>query len=152
MMKRILLVMGIFAVLSCSKTYQSSIPERMVYLELDLRFQDKALKAVQAYKIYDQSNIDQAGEMTGFGGVLVYHGLSSDGSDAYYAFDAACPYEANSKTRVEVDADGLYAVCPACQSRFELINGFGNPVSGPAEYNLKPYQVSVEGDKIYIRN
>lgn len=151
-MKRILFVMGIFTVLSCSKTYKSSIPERAVYLELDLRFQDKALKAIQAYKIYDQTNIDQAGEMTGFGGVLVYHGLSSDGSDAYYAFDAACPYESNSNTRVEVDADGVYAVCPKCESRFELLNGFGNPVSGPAEYNLKAYLVSLEGDKIYVRN
>lgn len=151
-MKRILWIIGLFAVLSCTKTYNSSIPERPVYLELDLRFQDKALKGIQAYKIYDQSNIDLAGEITGFAGVLVYHGLSSDGSDAYYAFDAACPYEANSQARVTVDEEGLYAVCPKCESRFELINGIGNPVSGPAEYNLKSYQVTVDGDKIYVRN
>lgn len=152
MWKRMCLVMGLLATFACSKTYKSSIPSYEVYLELDLTYQDKALKAMQAYKIYDQSNIDQAIERTGFGGVLVYHGLSSDGTDAYYAFDAACPHEASRNIRVEVDEDGLYAVCPECNSRFELINGFGNPVSGPAEYNLKPYQVFVEGNKIYVRN
>lgn len=152
MWKRMCLVMGVLATFACSKTYESSIPSYEVYLELDLTYQDKALKAIQAYKIYDRSNIDQEGERTGFGGVLVYHGLGSDGGDAYYAFDAACPHEASRNTRVEVDEDGLYAVCPACNSRFELINGFGNPVSGPAEYNLKAYQVFHEGNKIYVRN
>lgn len=150
--KRMCLVMGLLATFACSKTYNSSIPSYEVYLELDLTYQDKALKAIQAYKIYDQSNIDQAVERTGFGGVLVYHGVSSDGRDAYYAFDAACPHEASRSVRVEVDEDGIYAVCPMCNSKFELLNGFGNPVSGPAEYNLKPYQVIMEGNKIYVRN
>lgn len=145
-------MMGVLAVLSCAKTYNSSIPERMVYLELDLRFEDKALKAIPAYKIYDQNNINPLTEIAGFGGVLVYHGLSSDGPDAYYAFDAACPYEANSQTRVTMEEDGLHAVCPKCESQFDLSFGSGNPVSGPAEYNLKSYQVTVDGDKIYVRN
>lgn len=148
-------IAGLFfllGVLSCSKTYESSIPYRQVNLELNLTYQDKALKSVQAYKIYTQDNIDQAGELTGFGGVLVYHGLDSNGADAYYAFDAACPYEADRYTTVGVDEDGIYAVCPKCHSRYELLNGFGNPVSGPAEYGLKTYQVFIKGNKIYVQN
>ncbi len=137
---------------SCSKTYESSIPYRQVNLELDLTYQDKALKAVQAYKIYTPQNIYQAGELTGFGGVLVYHGLDNNGGDAYFAFDAACPYEADKNTIVTVDEDAVYAVCPKCQSRYELLNGFGNPVSGPATYTLKAYQVHVNGNKIYVQN
>lgn len=149
------IIAGLFlavAGLSCSKTYESSIPYRQVNLELDLSYQDKALKAVQAYKIYTQDNIDQAGELTGFGGVLVYHGLDNAGGDAYYAFDAACPYEADKNTIVAVDDDAVYAVCPKCHSRYELLNGIGNPVSGPAEYTLKSYQVFSKGSKIYVQN
>lgn len=152
MWKRICLVMGLLATFACSKTYNTSIPSYEVYLELDLTYEDKALKAPYAYKIYDQHNINQMIERTGFGGVLVYHGLSGDGTETYYAFDAACPHEANRDVRVEVDEDGLHFVCPKCNSKFNLQFGGGYRVSGPAEENLKRYQVIMEGNKIYVRN
>lgn len=151
-MKRILACLLLLTVFSCTKTIESGIPYRPVYLELDLTYQDKALKASYASKIYTQKNIDQKVEQTGFGGVLVYHGLSSNGTDAYYAFDAACPYEAQSNITVAVDKDGIYAVCPKCGSKYELLNGLANPVEGPAERYLQPYPVTMDGDKIYIRN
>ena len=148
--------LGALLLLSCSDTTERRIPYRAVYLELDLTYQDKALNAIQAYKIYTQRDVDQAGEQTGFGGVLVFHGLSSTGStDTFYAFDAACPYEASSSVRVEVDESAVYAVCPQCGSRFEILNGIGNPVEGPAaeaKYRLQTYTVSGNGDKIYIYN
>lgn len=151
-MKRIFACLLLFTILSCSKTIDSGIPYRRVYLELDLTNQDWKLKEAQAYKIFTQQNIDLAGELTGFGGVLVYHGLSSTGSnDAYYAFDAACPNEAQSNITVEVDDAHIYAICPKCSSKYELLNGFGNPVSGPSERGLQRYSVSMIGNKIYIQ-
>lgn len=148
--KRWSILLFVTLALSCTKTYESSIPYRQVNLELDLTFEDKDLKAICAYKIFTQGRY--AGELTGFGGVLVYHGLDNNGGDAYFAFDAACPYEADKNTIVTVDEDAVYAVCPKCQSRYELLNGFGNPVSGPATYTLKAYQVHVNGNKIYVQN
>lgn len=151
-MKRIAVCLLLFITLSCAKTIESGIPYRAVYLELDLTNQDWKLKEVMAYKIYTQKNIDLAGEMTGYGGVLVYHGLSSSGANnTYYAFDAACAYEAQSNIIVDVDNDHVYAVCPKCGSKYELLNGFGNPVSGPAERNLQRYPVSAQGNKLYVR-
>ena len=89
--RRIFPLLILFTLLSCADTIETRIPYRVVYLELDLTYQDKALNAIQAYKIYTSKDVDQAGEQTGFGGVLVYHGLSSNGTGAFFAFDAACP-------------------------------------------------------------
>jgi nitrite reductase/ring-hydroxylating ferredoxin subunit len=136
---------------SCNKAYVSSIPDYPVYLELDLTFEDKDLLPISAYKIFTPGNINQDVERTGFGGVLVYHGLNSAGTDAYYAFDTACPYEVSRTTTVTVSDDALFAVCPKCQSRYELLNGIGNPVNGPSREQLKFYRVSVGGNKIYVR-
>lgn len=135
--------------LSCTKTYESNIPYRQVNLELDLTFEDKDLKSISAYKIFTQGRY--AGESTGFGGVLVYH--SPDEGGTYYAFDAACPYEANKNTLVTVDEGGICAFCPKCHSRYNLLDGgAGNPESGPSKYPLKAYRVFVNGNKIYVQN
>lgn len=138
---------------SCDKKYISSIPDYPVYLELDLNFEDKDLIPVQAYKIFTSANINQAVERVGYGGVLVYHGLSNTaGTDAYYAFDLSCPHEASRTVTVEVDENSVYAVCPKCGSQFELLNGIGNRISGPTDEYLKSYQVSVSGNRIIVRN
>lgn len=71
--RRIFPLLILFTLLSCADTIETRIPYRIVSLELDLTYQDKALNAIQAYKIYTQANIDQDREQTGFGGVLVYH-------------------------------------------------------------------------------
>ena len=145
----------LLALLACTEKIEIRIPPRPVYLELDIDFQDKALKAIQAHKIYTEKDTDQEGERTGFGGVLVFHGLSSNGSDTFYAFDAACPHEASPNVRVAIDESAVYAICPKCGSKFEVLNGFGNPVAGPCaqeKQGLKRYKVSVERNKIYIFN
>lgn len=154
-MRRILLLLLVFTGLSCADTIETRIPYRPVNLELDLTYQDKALNAIQAYKLYTQQNVDQANERTGFGGVLVYHGLSGSGTGAFYAFDAACPHEASQSVLVEVDEAAIYAICPTCGSKFELLNGLGNPVEGPCaeeKQALQQYPVSMNGNKIYVHN
>jgi len=151
-MKRTFLALILFALSACEATQRSSIPDYPVYLELDLTFEDRDLIPIQASKIYTQRNINQAVEQTGYGGVLIYHGINSVGGSAYYAFDAACPNEASSAVTVAVDKDQVYAVCPQCHSQYELLNGIGNPVSGPSKERLKPYNVFQSGQIIYIRN
>jgi nitrite reductase/ring-hydroxylating ferredoxin subunit len=152
-MKRLLplLCLTALALCACDKTHLSNIPNRPVYLELDLTFEDKDPLPASAYKIYTPQNINQHIEQTGFGGVLVYHGLNGLGTDAYYAFDIACPYEASRSATIRVDDDRLHATCPQCESKYELLFGLGNPVSGPARERLKPYPVSISGNKLYVR-
>ena len=141
--------------LACSETIEMRIPVRPVSLELDLTYQDTALNAIQGWKIYRQQDVDQAGEYTGFGGVLVYHGLDASGGDSFYAFDAACPYEASSSVLIGVDESAVYGICPQCGSKFELLNGIGNPVEGPAaqeRFQLKRYQTERTGNTIHVFN
>jgi nitrite reductase/ring-hydroxylating ferredoxin subunit len=142
-----LLCLPALCTLSCEKSYLSSIPDYPVYLALDLTFEDKGLLPVSAYKIYTPANINQATEKTGFGGVLVYHGI-----DSYYAFDTACPHEANRSVTVEVDDNHLYATCPKCHTQYDLLSGMGNPVSGPGREQLKPYRVRQNGNILYVEN
>lgn len=141
--------------LACSEKIEMRIPVRPVNLELDLTYQDKALNAIQGWKIYRQKDVDQAGEYTGFGGVLVYHGLNASGGNSFYAFDAACPYEASSSITIEVDESAIYGICPKCGSKYELLNGIGNPVEGPAaqeRFQLQRYQTEQVGTRIHIHN
>lgn len=147
-MKRLFALVLLFSMLSCEKSYESLIPFAAVRLELDIYFQDKVLSPIMGYKIYTQENVDQAGELTGYGGVLVYHAVD----DQYYAFDVACPHEVKRDTKVHVDSDGLYAVCDKCGSKFDLAYGIGNPVSGPSQYALQCYTVMMNGYKIIVTN
>jgi nitrite reductase/ring-hydroxylating ferredoxin subunit len=153
-MKRLLLCLLALAATACEKPYVSSIPYARVNLELDLNFEDKDLLPPLAFKLYTPQNINQAGELTGFGGVLVYHGINALGTDAYYAFDAACPHEASRSVTVEVTDDHLYALCPRCHTRYDLLSGIGNPVEGPGKEQLKSYNVRFLADRniIHITN
>lgn len=155
-MKRIIFCLVVFLLFACNKTHVSTIPNFPVYLELDLTYEDKDLIRLQAHKIYTHASINQyVGVFSvGFGGVLVYHGIDT-GSGEYFAFDAACPFEANRSTLIEVESDEVFAVCPKCNSKFELLNGIGNPVSGPANdegYYLKKYAVTHTGNKLIVRD
>ena len=144
----------LLALLACTEKIELRIPYRRVSLRLYLDFQDKALRVPQSYKIYTNKNVDEADEYTGFGGVLVYHGIAYNGTE-YHAFDAACPHEAMPNVIVNVDETGIFAICPKCGSKFDLLEGFGIPVAGPCAEErqpLKRYKVEQEKNKIYIFN
>ena len=151
-MKRSLLcLLGLLLLCSCDKKYESSIPDTFVDIELYLSQEDWRLTESLSHKTFTQIRPPYI-RAIGFGGVIVYHGLStgSIGND-YYAFDMACPHEAHKGTLVEVDDSNIHAICPKCGSKFELIYGVGNPVSGPAKYPLKTYPTTKIADKLYIR-
>lgn len=68
----------------------------------------------------------------------------------YYAFDAACPYEANGICKVEADASTI-GQCECCGSEYSLFGG-GYPTSGPTTENLKQYRVDLVGGRLWIHN
>ncbi|GHV04040.1 hypothetical protein FACS189416_1550 [Bacteroidia bacterium] len=149
-MKRILLCLLLFSAGSCDSTFRSSIPNSPVYLELDLTFEDKDLVAGMAYKAFTAPR--KASEYIGFGGILVYHGLPDSRGDEYFAFDLACPFEASRSVKVEVDEDHIYAICPKCQTTYELVYGIANPVSGTSKESLKRYTLWKSGNNLFVRN
>lgn len=72
----------------------------------------------------------------GFGGVII----SCEAPGSWYAFDAACTYEASRSCIVE--NDGVLADCPCCGSQFVLLGG-AYPTNPPATLPLKQYNVSL---------
>jgi hypothetical protein len=90
-----------------------------VYLRLDLINRDQILRGTPSYKTFTRSGVDynpQQNERIGIGGLLVVRTPLGE----YCAFDLACPNESNPNrdTIVEVDRDGINAVCPkSCRQR-----------------------------------
>ena len=147
-MRRTLIICCILLATFSCKVEENPIPIVAVYLNLDLTFEDKELKASPSYKIFTPKNINIGiGERAGYGGVLVVHDMLGQ----YKAFDLACPHEADPGVTVVVDDDVLYAVCPKCGTKYEI--GIANGVSGgPSKHSLRQYTVILSGDKLIVKN
>lgn len=111
---------------SCEDTIESPIPEVYVSLIINLNIINEL--NVPGNSVYFPG--------VGFGGIIVYCEMPG----SYYAFDAACTYEA-SRTCI-VKNEGVLADCPCCKSQFVLISG-AYPVKSPAEIPLKQYNITV---------
>lgn len=81
---------------------------------------------------------------TGYGGVLLISGQNAfTGDVGPLAYDLSCPVERMPDVRVYVDGNSLEAVCPECESHYNVVEAGGAPLSGPAasmHYGLTPYQ------------
>ncbi|MBR6247855.1 MAG: (2Fe-2S)-binding protein, partial [Muribaculaceae bacterium] len=78
---------------------------------------------------------------------------SSTGDYMPLAFDAACPVENMPNVSIGIDASTLEAVCPKCGSRYNVLNGAGGPLGGPAltqRYGLRIYKVRASQNGGYI--
>lgn len=132
----------------CDDNYRSSIPNVPVYMELNLTAQYPIFKNSTNQSltfIKGKTTGVPESAYTGFGGLLVYTGLDSE----YYAFDMACPYEAEPTVRVYPNETGQ-AICEKCGSVYEIGFGIGNPSSGPAKEVLKRYRTSFNGHILLI--
>lgn len=87
-----------------------------------------------------------ANTYTGFGGILLIGGIDPFTGDPNVplAYDLSCPVERSQTVRVEIDPDNLEAVCPQCESRYDVVTAGGVPVGGQAltgktKYGLRRY-------------
>lgn len=88
---------------------------------------------------------------TGFGGVLLIEGMDPFTLETMtpLAYDMACPIERNRTVRVYID-ENLEAVCPVCNSHYNVTTAGGAPTAGPAltgehKYGLQRYSCSPAG-------
>ncbi len=125
-----------FINISCQKDQDSVIPYVPVAFTINLNvFNDLTVSGNSVYF---------AG--VGYGGIIVYCELPG----TYYAFDAACTYEANSTSVVE--SEGVLGICPECGSQFVFLSG-SYPSKGPAKMPLKQYNVlQIDDSKLLISN
>ena len=135
---------AIFIPDSCSHNAESSIPDYPVDLQLDLNGEYATFRnSYGGILIFDKRKKEK--DKIGFGGILV----CTNYEGKYLAFDLACPYEAKSNIRVEID--GLSALCRKCGSGFDIYTGeFAHPQKGPAKQGLKKYRTQLSSSGILM--
>jgi len=149
-MKRFFLFFLLVAVFSCNKLGENPVYDS-VFLKLDLEFRDKGLKVPPSYKTFIAGiNYNPLyGERLGFGGLLVVN----TATNGFWAFDLACPNEQspNRNTIVEVDKDGIKAICKKCGTEYDVWHGTGMALEGK-KYGLRSYHISVTGNSGVVTN
>jgi nitrite reductase/ring-hydroxylating ferredoxin subunit len=123
----------LFCLIGCNG-YESSIPARPVYINWMNVYQ---LKTIGSYLYIDKTKL--ASDRIGFGGILVVHAYD----DNFYAFDLACPVEANENVRVGIP-EGLICKCDSCGESYDLSFGLGTPLNHISKQGLKRYSVRVD--------
>ncbi|MDO9634592.1 MAG: hypothetical protein Q7J05_06030 [Paludibacter sp.] len=146
----ILFSLLIVSLSGCYDNYISSIPNSLVSLRLNLTTTYPNLKD-NPYQFEQFVKPNFQGEAVGFGGVLVVCGFGTNNLFDYFAYDLACPYEAQANIKVTPNDIGQ-AVCETCGSVYEIIYGIGNPIEGPSKETLKRYKTSLQGDWLIISN
>ena len=148
MKKILLLVLLVCLPLACEDEIYSPIPNAQVHVELDLDFEDSKLNAGLAWKTFNTSDSHDYGRYeTGFGGILVINGFGVNTVNLF-AYDLACPVEADRSIKVKPDDAGK-ATCPKCNAIYDVAYGSGKPESG-TKYGLRCYRVSPSRENRYI--
>ena len=154
----LLLIMYISA---CAKISDNQIPSYPVNLNLSTvgYWQTYGVTSPGTYKLFNKeeripTNYPyNANIYTGFGGVLLVCDLYTSTPVAY---DASCPVERRSDVRVSIEADDNYeAVCAKCGSHYDVMGGWGTPVSGKAylqKLGLTRYTVVKTGSGYNVVN
>jgi hypothetical protein len=130
---------------ACEEELYSPVPNMRVNLTIDLSLQDADLIPALATKTFTKQRLEM--DRIGFGGILVINGYSAGGETNLFAYDLACPVEANSSVRVIPDDVGK-AKCPECEAVYSIAYGMGTPES-KSKYPLKSYTVKKTGEKKY---
>lgn len=162
----IVLILLSLGIVSCDKeSYQSSLPYARVNFSCDMVYAPYSF--IQGFSQYLTVNRSINGTLTvtypgqpsitenkqsivyvGFGGLIIGHSTN----ESYYAFDLACPVEANTKTLLNLSENGLgKAVCPKCGTMYDL-NGGGFPEKGVGKQRLATYKVVVNGTRLQVTN
>ncbi len=141
----------------CETVNDSRIPSYPVYIDLSNpglwnTYGVSGFGSWQRFICQTGSAVEPAGfaykdgAATGYGGVLLIEGMDPFELQTAVplAYDLSCPVEKSPTIRVTVDPATYEAVCPVCESHYDVTMGAGAPTAGPAlsgerQYGLRRY-------------
>ena len=145
---------------SCTKINDEQIPSYPVNLNLSTAgyWQTYGVTSPGMYRVFNAvehipSNYPYvATSRTGFGGVLLVSDIYSGEPMAY---DMSCPVERRADVRIRIEEPSYEAVCDKCGSRYDVMSGWGAPLSGKAfvqKVGLSRYSVVKTGSGYNVMN
>lgn len=141
----------LLGLISCNRDEFDPIPYVLVDFYIDLSDPEFFnLSVPTGYALISSSTNNLGIYASGFdnNGIIIYNATD----DEFLAFDRTCPYDyAILNKSIAVNVDGVYAVCPSCESSWALPS-FGAPSSGPSKYPLKEYRVTLNGQFLHVTN
>ena len=138
MKTKIGLLLMLFALLSACGNYRSSIPDVPVYVQRNLA----TINCLFPGNFWSITSPRLASDATGYAGILLV--CAFDGQ--YYAFDMACPHEAQPSKRIDLPDESLNATCPHCGEVYNLSFGLGTPSLGICDEPLRRYRCTLSPD------
>lgn len=154
----IFIISSVFIVAGgCHTVDDSRIPAMPVYIDLSNQglwnsYGVSGFGNFQYFIFQNGSPFEPAGysytakSATGYGGVLLIEGMDpfSMNPATPMAYDLSCPVERSPTIRVKVDPENYEAVCPVCDSHYDVTMSAGTPTAGPAltgerKYGLRRY-------------
>lgn len=149
-MKRGLYIMCVLACLLCviaCENEQNNVPDYPVSIDIDLLIYPHFIPE-NGFQVFDTvfTKPTKPYEYVGYAGVLVWINATNE----YCAADLCCPKCLRKDVPVKADG-GLFAVCPLCGEKYDLSTR-AFPTCGIADQPLKRYSVSINRNKVQIRN
>ncbi len=140
---------------ACHTVDDNRIPSAPVYIDLSNQgiwnsYGVSGFGDYQYFIMQSGSSFEPAGfpynaqSATGFGGILLIEGMDPYTSDTLcpLAYDLSCPVEKSPEIRVRIENENYEAVCPVCDSHYDVTMAAGAPTAGPAadkKYGLTKY-------------
>lgn len=140
-----LLIAATLLMLSCAKEEKDVLPNVPVYFTIFLN--DPAYIKLQAtgtslkVRSYNALPVGYRGN-----GIIVINGV-----DGFHAYDATCtnPSCLSSSAQSVDIVDELFALCPACKTRYSLLSGYATNFKAR---HLKEYQTMQTGYQLNVHN
>ena len=133
----IFFVIGTFCLFpqSCTKERADVIPDTPVYLSVNLI---NFPIGISQSRIFTNTMVGLPNLGYHNNGIIVYR----EEENKFYAYDRTCTYQVESAIAVDLDYLTTFAVCPECNSKYQLwFSGFPTD-EGPSVNPLKQYAVS----------
>lgn len=156
----IMCIVVAMGVTSCTEISDNQLPISQVKINLSTAgyWQTYGVTSPGAYRMFVKSERIpanypyNANVYTGFGGVLLVSDIYSGEPVAY---DLSCPVERRANIRVTIENESYDAVCASCGSHYNVMGGWGAPISGKAlieKVGLTRYNVVKTGSGYNVVN